>query len=103
MYKRMKGSRRKKKNEIIGQVVRLISVSFFIATILAWVLIVIVGLGFLPIGGDELTLASEPSLLRGVFATLFALTVPHIVVVDFLFAPKDRSELMELDRSEFTT
>ena len=79
------------------------SVSFFITTILAWALIVIVGLGFLPIFGDELTFASEPSLLRGVFATLFALTVPHIVVVDFLFATKDRSELMDLDRSEFTT
>ena len=79
------------------------SVSFFITTILAWALIVIVGLGFLPIFGDELTFASEPSLLRGVFATLFALTVPHIVVVDFLVAPKDRSELMDLDRSEFTT
>ena len=79
------------------------SVSFFITTILAWALIVIVGLGFLPIGGDELTLASEPSLLRGVFATLFALTVPHIVVVDVLVAPKDTSELTDLDRSEFTT
>ena len=79
------------------------SVSFFITTILAWALIVIVGLGFLPIVGDELTFAPEPSLLRGVFATLFALTVPHIVVVDFLVAPKDKSELMDLDRSEFTT
>ena len=79
------------------------SVSFFITTILAWALIVIVGLGFLPIGGDELTLASEPSLLRGVFATLFALTVPHIVVVDVLVAPQDTSELTDLDRSEFTT
>ena len=78
-------------------------VSFFITTILAWALVVIVGLGFLPVGGGELTLASQPSLLRGVFATLFALTVPHIVVVDVLLAPKDRSGVTGLDRSKLTT
>ena len=60
------------------------SASFFVITVLAWILIAIVGLGVMPVSEDVLWFTTNPSLLRGVFATLFALTVPHILVVDFL-------------------
>ena len=79
------------------------SVSFFTTTILAWVLIVIVGFGFFPTSGDELEFMSNPNLLRGVFASLFALTVPHILVVDFMVPSRGRSKAMNIEQDEFTS
>ena len=79
------------------------SVSFFTTTILAWVLIVIVGFGFFPISGDELEFMLSPNLLRGVFASLFALTVPHILVVDFMVPSRGRSEVLDIEQDGFTS
>tara|TARA_Y100000814_G_scaffold184393_1_gene134859 strand:+ start:209 stop:1075 length:867 start_codon:yes stop_codon:yes gene_type:complete len=79
------------------------SASFFTTTILAWVLIVIVGFGLFPLSGDELEFMSNPSLLRGVFATLFALTVPHILVVDFMVPSQGPSEVPNTGQGGFTS
>ena len=79
------------------------SASFFTTTILAWVLIVIVGFGLFPIIGGELEFMSNPSLLRGVFATLFALTVPHILVVDFMVPSQGPSEVPNTGQGGFTS
>ena len=61
--------------------------SFIFLTVLAWSLMIIVGFG----AGynDFYKLADEihNALVRGVFITLFALTVPHMVIVD-LIIPK---------------
>ena len=79
------------------------SVSFFAITVLAWVLIAIVGLGLLSVGDEGLQLTSNPNLLRGVFASLFALTVPHILVVDFLIFSIWRTEGSTPEDSVLTT
>ena len=61
--------------------------SFIFLTVLAWSLMIIVGFG----AGynDFYKLADEihSALVRGVFISLFALTVPHMVIVD-LIIPK---------------
>ena len=61
--------------------------SFIFLTVLAWSLMIIVGFG----AGynDFYKLADEihNALVRGVFISLFALTVPHMVIVD-LIIPK---------------
>tara|TARA_B100001094_G_scaffold248169_2_gene245163 strand:+ start:258 stop:1100 length:843 start_codon:yes stop_codon:yes gene_type:complete len=61
--------------------------SFVFLTVLAWSLMIIVGFG----AGynDFYKLADEihSALVRGVFISLFALTVPHMVIVD-LIIPK---------------
>ena len=79
------------------------SASFFAITVLAWVLIAIVGLGLLSVGDEGLQLTSNPNLLRGVFASLFALTVPHILVVDFLIFSIWRTEGSTPEDSVLTT
>ena len=79
------------------------SASFYAVTVLAWILIAIVGLGLLPVSEEGLWLASNPSLLRGVFASLFALTVPHILVVDFLVFSIWRTEVSNKDNSRLST
>ena len=79
------------------------SASFFAITVLAWVLIAMVGLGFLYVSDEGLRLTSNPNLLRGVFASLFALTVPHILVVDFLIFSIWRTEGSTPEDSVLTT
>ena len=79
------------------------SISFFVITVLAWILIAVVGLGLLPASDEVLWLTTNPSLLRGVFATLFALTVPHILVIDFLVFSIWRNESLNLDSSGLAT
>ena len=46
---------------------------------------------------------SNPNLLRGVFASLFALTVPHILVVDFMVPSRGRSEVLDIEQDGFTS
>ena len=93
----------KKSMRHLSSGVLLPSASFFTTTILAWVLIIIVGIGFFPISGDELEFMSNPNLLRGVFASLFALTVPHILVVDFMVPSRGRSEVLDIEQDGFTS
>ncbi|MDB3992848.1 Brp/Blh family beta-carotene 15,15'-dioxygenase [Gammaproteobacteria bacterium] len=61
--------------------------SFIFLTVLAWSLMIIVGFG--AGHNDFYKLADEiqNALVRGVFISLFALTVPHMVIVD-LIIPK---------------
>lgn len=93
----------KKSMRHLSSGVLLPSASFFTTTILAWVLIIIVGFGFFPISGDELEFMLSPNLLRGVFASLFALTVPHILVVDFMVPSRGRSEVLDIEQDGFTS
>ena len=93
----------KKSMRHLSSGVLLPSASFFTTSILAWVLIIIVGFGFFPISGDELEFMLSPNLLRGVFASLFALTVPHILVVDFMVPSKGRSEVLDIEQDGFTS
>ena len=79
------------------------SASFFVITVLAWILIAVVGLGLLPASDEVLWLTTNPSLLRGVFATLFALTVPHILVIDLLVFSIWRTESLNVDSSGLAT
>ena len=79
------------------------SASFFAITVLAWVLIAMVGLGLFYVSDEGLRLTSNPNLLRGVFASLFALTVPHILVVDFLVFSIWRTEGSSPEDSVLTT
>jgi Brp/Blh family beta-carotene 15,15'-monooxygenase len=93
----------KKSMRHLSSGVLLPSASFFTTTILAWVLIIIVSFGFFPISGDELEFMLSPNLLRGVFASLFALTVPHILVVDFMVPSRGRSEVLDIEQDGFTS
>ena len=93
----------KKSMRHLSSGVLLPSASFFTTTILAWVFIIIVGFGFFPISGDELEFMLSPNLLRGVFASLFALTVPHILVVDFMVPSRGRSGVLDIEQDGFTS
>ena len=93
----------KKSMRHLSSGVLLPATSFFTTTILAWVLMIIVGFGFFPISGDELEFMLSPNLLRGVFASLFALTVPHMLVVDFMVPSRGRSEVLDIEQDGFTS